>query len=114
MSEALDKAEAAVADATRNTDVVAVAMAALEVAKLAAQNGQQQPHTCGHDHKQQPEFNARKWWTIGGLIIAGGAIASVLAVAFALAAVAVAIAATCATCCLLVLRRMWRDYLNNR
>ena len=112
MSEALDKAEAAVADASRNTDVVAVAMAALEVAKLAAQNVQQQPHTCGHDHKQ-PEFNARKWWTIGGLIIASGAIASVLAVAFALAAVAVAIAGTCATCCLLVLRRMWRDYLDN-
>ena len=112
MSEALDKAEAAVADASRNTDVVAVAMAALEVAKLAAQNVQQQPHTCGNDHKQ-PEFNARKWWTIGGLIITGGAIASVLAIAFALAAVAVAIAGTCATCCLFVLRRMWRDYLDN-
>lgn len=110
MSDALDKAEAAVADASRNTDVVAVAMAALEVAKLAAQNTQQQPHSCGHDHKQQPEFNARKWWTIGGLVIVGGGIASALAVAFALAAVAVAIAGTCATCCLLVLRRMWRDY----
>ena len=110
----LDKAEAAVADASRNTDVVQVAMAALEVAKLAAEaSAKQQPHSCGHDHKQQPEFNARKWWTIGGLIITGGAIASVLAVAFALAAVAVAIAGTCATCCLLVLRRMWRDYLNN-
>ncbi|MFE7446839.1 hypothetical protein ACFU7X_41025 [Streptomyces chartreusis] len=113
MSEALDKAEAAVADASRNTDAVAVAMAALEVAKLAAQNVQQQPHTCGHDHKQQPEFNARKWWTIGALVIAGGAIASALAIAFALAALAVAIAGTSATCCLFVLRRMWRDYLNN-
>ncbi|WP_405585292.1 hypothetical protein [Streptomyces sp. NBC_01092] len=114
MSDALDKAEAAVADASRNTDVVAVAMAALEVAKLAAEaSAKQQPHTCGHDHKQ-PEFNARKWWTIGGLVIAGGAIASVLAVAFALAAVAVAIAATCATCCLLVLRSMWRDFQKGR
>ena len=113
MSEALDKAEAAVADASRNTDVVAVAMAALEVAKLAAQNVQQQPQTCGHDHKQ-PEFNTRKWLTIGGLIIIAAAVASALALAFALAALAVAIAGTCATCCLLVLRRMWRDYLNNR
>ncbi|RSN13813.1 hypothetical protein DMH25_08195 [Streptomyces sp. WAC 01325] len=112
MSDALDKAEAAVADASRNTDVVAVAMAALEVAKLAAESAKQQPHTCGHDHKQQPEFNARKWWTIGGLVIVGGGIASALALAFALAAVAVAIAGTCATCCLLVLRSMWRASQN--
>jgi len=105
----LDKAEAAVVQAESNTGVVQVAMAALELAKAA----QQQPqHHCQHDHQTQPQFDAKKWWTIGGLAIVGAGAASVLAVAFALASIAVAIGATCATCCLLVLRSMWRDFRN--
>jgi hypothetical protein len=114
VSDALQKAEAAVAKAENNTDVLAVAMAALELAKAAQQ--QPQHHGCQHDHqapKQQP-FDARKWWTIGGFAVVGGCVACALAFAFAMAAIAVAIGATCATGCLLVLRSMWRDYLNNR
>jgi hypothetical protein len=105
----LDKAEAAVAEASRNTDVVQLALAAVEVAKIAATTVQQQPHQCEH-HTKQDQFNAKKWWTIGGLVIVGGCVACALALAFALAATAIAIGATCATGSLLVLRSMWRDY----
>ena len=110
MSDALDKAEAAVAKAESNTDVLAVAMAALDLAKTAAAT-QQQPHTC---QPPQPEFNTRKWLTIGGLAIVGCCAAGFLAMAFAVAAVAVAIGGTCATACLLVLRSMWRDFQKGR
>lgn len=109
MSDALDKAEAAVAKAESNTDVLAVAMAALDLAKTAAAT-QQQPHTCQHHQPAQPEFNTRKWLTIGGLAIVGCCAVGFLAMAFAVAAVAVAIGGTCATACLLVLRSMWRDF----
>lgn len=112
MTEALDKAEAAVTEASRNTDVVQLAMAALEVAKMAAANAAQQPaHTCQHQAPKST-FDAKKWWTVGGLAIAGGCVACALAMAFAVAAVAVAIGATCATACLIVLRSMWRDFTN--
>lgn len=109
----LAKAEAALAEASRNTDVVQLAMAALDVAKMAAASTQQQPHQCEH-HGPKPEFNAKKWWTIGGLAIVGGCVACALALAFALAAVAIAIGATCATGCFVILRSVWRDYLNTR
>ena len=109
----LAKAEAAVAEASRNTDVVQLAMAALEVAKMAAANTQQSQHpACQHTPQQQ--FDARKWWTIGGLAIVGGCVACALAMAFAVAAVAVAIGATCSTASLLVLRSMWRDFQKGR
>lgn len=111
----LAKAEAAVAEASRNTDVVQLAMAALEVAKMAAASTAQQPSQHqGCQHTQQPQFDAKKWWTIGGLAIVGGCVACALAMAFALAAIAIAIGATCATTCLLILRRVWRDYLTSR
>lgn len=113
MSDALNKAEAAVAEASRNTDVVQLAMAALEVAKTAAASTQQQPHHCEH-HSAQQDFNAKKWLTIGGLAIVGGCVACFLAMAFAVAAVAVAIGGTCGTACLLVLRSMWRDFQKGR
>jgi hypothetical protein len=109
----LAKAEAAAAEASRNTDVVQLAMAALEVAKMAAANGQPQPHQCEH-HTKQDQFNAKKWWTIGGFVIVGGCVACALALAFALAATAIAIGATCATGSLLVLRSMWRDFQRGR
>jgi uncharacterized membrane protein YidH (DUF202 family) len=110
MTEAspLDKAEAAVAEASRNTDVVTLALAAVEVAKIAATTVQQQSHQCEH-HTPKQQFDAKKWWTIGGLAIVGGCVACFLAMAFAVAAVAIAIGATCATVCLLILRQLWRD-----
>lgn len=109
----LSKAEAAVAEASRNTDVVQLALAAVEVAKIAATNSQQQPHHCQH-HTPQQQFDTRKWLAIGGLAIVGGCVACFLAVAFALAAVAVAVGGTCATACLLILRAMWRDLHKTR
>lgn len=105
----LDKAEAAAAEASVNTAAVQVALAAVELAKLAAQ---QQAPACQHQAPQRPEFNTRKWVTIGALICIGGCVACFLAVAFALAAVAVAVGAICATACLIVLRSMWRDFTN--
>ena len=105
----LAKAEAAVTEAATNTDVVRLALAAVELAKTA----QQQAPACQHHHPAQ-DFNAKKWVTIGGLVVAGGCIACFLAAALALVAVAVAIGGTCATACLLILRALWRDFQKGR
>jgi hypothetical protein len=110
VSDSLAKAEAAAKEAAVNTAAVQVALAAVELAKLTAQ---QQAPACQH-HAPQPDFNTKKWLTIGGLAIVGGCVACALALAFALAAVAVAIGGTCATVCLLVLRSMWRDFQKGR
>jgi hypothetical protein len=110
MNEALDKAEAAAREAAVNTAAVQIALAAVELAKAA----QQQPQHQACQHTPQQQFDAKKWWTIGGLAIVGGCVACALAMAFALASIAIAIGATCATGCLLVLRSMWRDFTNNR
>ncbi|WP_151478891.1 hypothetical protein [Streptomyces albicerus] len=111
MSDALDKAEAAVREASTDTAAVQLAFAAMELAKLSAQQPQHQG--CQHQ-APKPEFNAKKWLTIGGLAIVGGCVACALALAFALASIAVAIGGTCATVCLLVLRSMWRDFTKTR
>ncbi|OPG03083.1 hypothetical protein B1R27_29985 [Streptomyces sp. GKU 895] len=108
----LAKAEAAAKEAATNTAVVQLAMAALDVAKLAAAT-QQQPHHCEH-HGPQQEFQAKKWLTIGGLAVVGGCVVCFLAMAFAVAAIAVAVGGTCATACLLVLRSMWRAHQKGR
>lgn len=112
MSDPLAKAEAAVTEAQTNTAVVQLALAAVELAKVAATAQAQQP-AC-HHQAPQPEFNAKKWLTIGSLAIIGGCVACALALAFALAAVGIAIGATCATACLLILRSMWREYRGGR
>lgn len=106
LSDALDKAEAAVTAAERNTDVLEVARAAMELAKLSVQQPQHQG--CQHQ-APKPEFDSKKWLTIGGLAIGGGCVACVLAIAFAMFVVAVAIGGICATACLIVLRDMWRS-----
>lgn len=106
----LAKAEAAVTEAATNTDVIRLALAAVELAKTAQQTSQHQ----GCQHHQAPDFNTKKWLTIGGLVIVGGCIACFLAAALALVAVAVAVGGTCATACLLILRALWRDYLKGK
>ncbi len=103
-SNPLAKAEAAAAEASKNSDILQLALAAMEAVKAANSRPE---HTCQHQ-APQPQFDAKKWWTIGGLAIVGGCVACALAMAFAIAAVAVAIGATCATASLLVLRSMWR------
>lgn len=112
MSDPLAKAEAAVTAAETNTVAVQLALAAVELAKVAS--SQQQPHQCQHPAPRQDDFNAKKWLTIGALACVGGCVACALALAFAVAMTAIAIGGTCATVCLLVLRSMWRDYQRNR
>ncbi|MFE5218390.1 MULTISPECIES: hypothetical protein [unclassified Streptomyces] len=103
MSDALEKAEAAVTEATTDTVAVQLALAAVELAKAAA--AQQQTPTSPAPARQ--EFDAKKWVTIGGLSIAAGLVASLFAVAVAIGAVSVAILA-------LVLRGLWRDFQKGR
>jgi len=101
MSDALDKAEAAVREASVNTADVAQIVAAV----LAAQQAAQQPAPVVQQATQP--FDSRKWLTIGGLGIAGGLVASLFAVAVAIGAVSVAILA-------LVLRGLWADFQKGR
>jgi ferric-dicitrate binding protein FerR (iron transport regulator) len=109
--DALSKALAAAteaADDSRQLELVKAVLTAQAISQAM------QPHTCQHDHQQPKPFDARKWWTIGAVVTAGGCVACALALAFAMATIAVAIAATCATGCFLILRALWRDYLNGR
>ncbi|MFD3929551.1 hypothetical protein [Streptomyces sp. NPDC058614] len=105
MSDPLAKAEAAVTEASSNTDLVQQIVIALQVQQ--AMNGQQP--ACHHQAPRQ-EFDVRKWVTIGFVSCIGGCVACGLILAFALASIAIAIGATCATTCLIILRSMWRDY----
>lgn len=98
----LDKAEAAVREASANTADVAQIVAAV----LAAQQAAQQQPTAA-PAPPRPEFDSRKWLTIGGLGIAAGLVASLFAVAVAIGAVSVAILA-------LVLRGLWADFQRGR
>jgi hypothetical protein len=104
MSDALDKAEAAVREAAGNTDVVRI-VAAVLATQQAAQPTSAPP----------PPAPARR--PLGLYVAAGigGAIAlTFLAMAAALLAVAVAVGGVCATVCLLVLRSMWGDFQKGR
>lgn len=100
MSDALEKAEAAAREAAANTVDVAQIVAAV----LATQAAQQPAAPAA---PARPEFDTRKWLTIGGLGIAGGLVAALFAVAVAIGAVSVGILA-------LVLRSMWRDVQRGR
>ncbi|MGM9380321.1 hypothetical protein [Streptomyces antibioticus] len=94
MSDALDKAEAAVRAAETDTELVRIVAAVL----AAQQQASQQPAPVVQ--QAAPQFDAKKWLVIGGVCIAGGLVASLFAVA-------IAIGATCATACLLILRSLW-------
>ncbi|MEU0035105.1 hypothetical protein [Streptomyces sp. NPDC006333] len=99
MSDALSKAEAAAREAAVDTAAVQIALAAVELAKAAAV---QQQATAPPPAPAGSQFNTGKWIAIG---LAG----SVCAISLALSAIAVAVGAVAVTCCLLVLRSMWRD-----
>ncbi|MFI0139645.1 hypothetical protein [Streptomyces luteogriseus] len=100
MSDALEKAEAAVAKAESNTDVLAVAMAALDLAKAAQAQQQTAAPACGHHYKQRR--SAGEWVGIACAVCVGG-----IGVAFA--SLALAILGGVAAIVVLVLRDMWRD-----
>ncbi|WP_128803705.1 MULTISPECIES: hypothetical protein [unclassified Streptomyces] len=107
MSDEFAKAAREAVEAADNTDQLKLIAAFLAAQQLTQQQTQPQPAPA-----PRADFNARKWLVIGGVVCAGGAIGSVFAVAFALAAISVAIGAVCATACLLILRSMWRDIRN--
>ncbi|MDX3458418.1 hypothetical protein PV396_41895 [Streptomyces sp. ME02-8801-2C] len=99
MSDALDKAEAAVREASTDTAAVQLAFAAMELAKLAQQQPVQQP-AC--QHQARTGRSAGEWLAIGGAVCVGS-------IGLAFASIALAIAACCATGCFLILRRLWQD-----
>jgi hypothetical protein len=96
---ALQQAETAAAAAARQSDHYALMLAAVQAAQLMRQ--QPQPPACPHHHGPQQSAPVGKWVAVG---VAG----SVAAISLALSAVAVAVGAVAVTCCLIVLRSMWR------
>jgi alkylation response protein AidB-like acyl-CoA dehydrogenase len=104
MSDALEKAEAAVKEASTDTAAVQLAFAAMELAKLA----QQQPtqaSACNHQHKQGRSTG--EWIGIACAVCVGG-------VGIAFASLALAILGGVAAIVVLVLRDMWRDFHKGR
>lgn len=100
MSDALDKAEAAVREASVDTAAVQLALAAMEIAKLAQQQPTAQQPACDHQHRQGRR--AGEWIGIACAICIGG-------VGIAFASIAIAIGGLAAAILALVLRSMWRD-----
>lgn len=103
MSDDFAKAAREAVDAAANTEQLKLIAAVLQVQQLT--QTAQQP-ACQHQApKSSP--NVGKWAAIA---VAG----SVAAISLALSAIAVAIGAVAVTCCLIVLRSMWRDYQRGR
>ncbi|MDX3559052.1 hypothetical protein PV729_46675 [Streptomyces europaeiscabiei] len=106
MSDALDKAEAAVTAAETNTAAVQLALAAVELAKAAtAQQQAPRPPACDHQHKAGRSTG--EWLAIGCAVCVGG-------VGIAFASIAIAIGGMSVAILALVLRSMWRDYQKGR
>ncbi|WP_329340754.1 hypothetical protein OG252_33290 [Streptomyces sp. NBC_01352] len=97
----LDKAEAAVREASTDTAAVQLALAAMELAKMAQQQPAAHPQTCGHQHKQGR--GAGEWLAIACAVCVGGVGIAFASIAIAIGGISVAILA-------LVLRSMWRDF----
>ena len=112
MSDALDKAELAVRAAETDTAAVQLAMAAMELAKLATQQQAQTSHTtfrdpeklpltCQHDHPKARR-SVGEWIGIACAVCVGS-------IGLAFASLALAILGGVAAIVVLVLRDMWRD-----
>lgn len=99
----LEKAELAVRSAETDTAAVQLALAAMELAKAA----QQQPAAPACQHQHKPGRSAGEWLALACAVCVGG-------IGIALASIAIAIGATCATVCLLILRRLWQDMQKGR
>jgi hypothetical protein len=98
----LEKAARDAVAAADNTRQVEMIVAFLAAQQLLNQQQPQQPAPA-----PRPEFDTKKWVTLGFLGIAGGLVASLFAVAVAIGAVSVAILA-------LVLRGLWADFQKGR
>lgn len=99
MSTPLERAAQDAVAAADNTELARTIAAVLAAQQIAQQ---QAPAPA----PARPEFDSKKWLTIGGLGIVGGLVASLFAVAVAIGAVSVAILA-------LVLRSLWSDIQNH-
>jgi hypothetical protein len=107
MSDALDKAEQAVRAAETDTAAVQLAMAAMELAKLATQQQAQTPApTCQHDQRKARRSTG-EWIGIACAVCVGS-------IGLAFASVALAILGGVAAIVVLVLRDMWRDMQKGR
>jgi hypothetical protein len=105
VSDALDKAEAAVREASTDTAAVQLAFAAMELAKLAQQQPAAHSQTCSHQPKQGRSTG--EWLAIGCAVCVGSVGIAIGFIAFAIGGISVAILA-------LVLRSMWRDFQKGR
>lgn len=104
MSDALEKAEQAVRAAETDTAAVQLAMAAMELAKLATQQQAQQrspQDPCHHDH-HKARRSTGEWIGIACAVCVGS-------VGLAFASLALAILGGVTAIVVLVLRDMWRD-----
>lgn len=106
MSDALDKAEQAVRAAETDTAAVQLAMAAMELAKLATQQQRSQQDPCQHDHPKARR-SAGEWAGIACAVCVGS-------IGLAFASLALAILGGVAAIVVLVLRDMWRDMQRKR
>ncbi|MBP5884523.1 hypothetical protein QBA57_21405 [Streptomyces scabiei] len=107
MSDALDKAEQAVRAAETDTAAVQLAMAAMELAKLATQQQAQAPApACQHDHGKTRR-SPGEWIGIACAVCVGS-------IGLAFASLALAILGGVAAIVVLVLRDLWRDMQKGR
>ncbi|MHC3471200.1 hypothetical protein ACYF6T_21235 [Streptomyces sp. 7R007] len=102
----LDKAEAAVREASADTDVVRI-VAAVLAAQQAMQGQQPAAPACQHQHERRPGRSTGEWLAIGCAVCVGGVGIAFASIAIAIGGISVAILA-------LVLRSMWRDYQKGR
>ncbi len=103
----VEKAEQAVRAAETDTAAVQLAMAAMELAKLATQQQAQTPApTCQHDHGKARRGTG-EWIGIACAVCVGS-------IGLAFASLALAILGGVAAIVVLVLRDMWRDMQKGR
>lgn len=102
MSDALDKAEQAVRAAETDTAAVQLAMAAMDLAKLATQQQTQAPaQQCQHDHAKARRSTG-EWVGIACAVCVGS-------IGLAFASLALAILGGVAAIVVLVLRDVWQS-----
>jgi hypothetical protein len=104
-SNPLEKAEAAVVEAADNTDIVRIVAAVIAAQQAASVSQTDMQPSCQHQHK--PGRSAGEWLALACAVCVGG-------IGIAFASIAIAIGATCATVCLLILRRLWQDMTKGR
>ena len=103
MSDELSKAAADAVEAADNSEQLKLIAAVLQAQQLLNAQQSVTPPT----GVAKPEFNATRWLVIGGVVVSGGLVASLFAVAVAIGAVSVAILA-------LVVRSLWSDFQKGR